>query len=132
MSENIELAHRALDAFNRRDFDTFLGFMDPEVVLRARFMDVAGEPDFRGHAGVREWWERLLAIFPDFRVEVLDARDYGETAVLALRVKGHGLDSGVPVDEEVWQTSTIREGRVTWWRNFGSEDEALAAAGISR
>jgi ketosteroid isomerase-like protein len=29
--ENVELAHRAYDAFNRRDLDAFLAFNDPEV-----------------------------------------------------------------------------------------------------
>jgi hypothetical protein len=29
--ENVELAHRAFDAFNRRDFDAFLTFMDADL-----------------------------------------------------------------------------------------------------
>ena len=29
--ENVELVHRAFDAFNRRDWDAFLGLMDPDV-----------------------------------------------------------------------------------------------------
>lgn len=72
--DNVELAHHVLDAFNRRDFDSFLTYMDPEVELKARFMEVEGEPYLRGHSGVREWWDALLAIFPDFRVEILGAR----------------------------------------------------------
>lgn len=126
---NIELARMALDAFNRRDFDAFLELMDPEIELKARFMELEGDPSFRGFEGVREWWQALLAIFPDFHVEVREARDLGESIVLALRVRGHGSDSGVPVDEEVWQTARSRDGKVTWWRNFATEAEAMAAAG---
>jgi ketosteroid isomerase-like protein len=129
--ENVERAHQVLDAFNRRDLDAFLAFMDPEVELTARFMEVEGDPYFRGHSGVREWWRALLGIFPDFRVEVLEMRDLGDALVIAMRVHGHGVDSGVPFGEQMWQTSKVRDGKVTWWRNFGSEAEALEAAGLS-
>ena len=69
--ENVERVHRAYEAFNRRDLDAFLGFMDPEVELMTRFMELEGDPYYRGHDGVREWWRALLAVFPDFNSEVL-------------------------------------------------------------
>jgi ketosteroid isomerase-like protein len=128
--ENVELAHRAFETFNRRDFDAFLAFMDPDVELKARFMEVEGDANFHGHSGVREWWEALLAIFPDFRVEVLEVRDLGDPVIVAARVHGHGLDSGVPIDEKLWMAGRVRDGRVTWWRNFVSEAEALEAVGL--
>jgi hypothetical protein len=37
---------------------------------------------------------------------------------------------GVPIDEKLWMASRVRDGRVTWWRNFVSEGEALEAAGL--
>ena len=129
--ENVELAHRAFDAFNRRDFDAFLTFMDADVELRARFGEVEGNAYFRGHSGVRDWWEALLAIFPDFRVEVTEVRDFGDRVIVAARLHGHGLDSGVPIDEKLWMAGRVRDGRVTWWHNFVSEAEALEAAGLS-
>jgi ketosteroid isomerase-like protein len=96
--ENVELARRAYAALNGRDLDALLAVMDPEVELKARFMEMEGDSYFRGHSGVREWWDRLLAIFPDFRVEVLEIRDFGDRVIAALRVRGHGLESGVPID----------------------------------
>jgi ketosteroid isomerase-like protein len=54
--ENVELAHCFYDAFNRRDFDALLAFMDPEVEFAARFIEMEGDPYYRGHDGVREWW----------------------------------------------------------------------------
>ena len=129
--ENVELANRAFAALNARDLDGLLALMDPEVELKARFMEMEGSASFRGHSGVREWWNRLLTIFPDFRVEVVEIRDFGGRVIAALRVKGHGLDSGVPIDQDVWQASRVRDGKVTWWQNFESEAAALEAAGLS-
>jgi ketosteroid isomerase-like protein len=128
--ENVELAYRFYDAFNRRDFDALLAFMDPEVEFAARFMEMEGDPYYRGHDGVREWWRTLLAVFPDFSVEVLEVRDLGDTGIAALRLRGHGADSGVPFDEAMWQTVKVRDGKVTWAHNFGSEAEALEVAGL--
>ena len=116
--ENAELAHRAFDTFNRRDLGAFLALMDPDVELKARFMEVEGDTNFRGASGVRDWWEALLAIFPDLRVEVLEVRDFGDRVIVAARVHGHGLDSGVPIDEKLWMAGRVRDGRVTWWREL--------------
>jgi ketosteroid isomerase-like protein len=129
--ENVGLVHRVYDAFNRRDLDDFLAFADPDVELTTRFMEMEGDPFYRGHDGVREWWRTLLAVFPDFSAEVLEVRDFGDSVVIALRVRGHGVDSGAPVDEVVWQASKVRNGKVTWARNFGREAEALEAAGLA-
>lgn len=125
--QNVELADRAYAAINDRDLEALLAFMDPGVELKARFMELEGGACFQGHSGVREWWNRLLTIFPDFSVEVIEIRDFGDRVIAALRVRGHGADSDVPIDQEVWQAIRVREGRVTWWRNFESETAALDA-----
>jgi ketosteroid isomerase-like protein len=129
--ENVERIHRAFDAFNRRDLDAFLALIDPEAEFTTRYMEMEGDPYYRGHDGVREWWRTLLAIFPDFSVEVLEVRDLGDSGIAALRVRGHGVDSGVPFEETIWAAGEWRDGKVTRWRNFGSESEALEAAGLS-
>jgi ketosteroid isomerase-like protein len=129
--ENLERTRRAWDAFNRRDLDAFLALTDPEVEFSTRYMEMEGDPCYRGHDGVREWWRNLLAIFPDFSVEILEVRDLGDAGIVALGVRGHGLDSDAPFDETVWAAGEWRDGKVTLWRNFGSEAEALEAAGLS-
>jgi ketosteroid isomerase-like protein len=129
--ENVELTNRAYEAFNRRDLDAFLALVDPGVEFTTRYMEMEGDRSYRGHEGVREWWRTLLGIFPDFMLEVLEVRDLGDTVIAPLRIHGHGLESGVPFEEMLWQVGEWHEGKVTWWRNCGSEAEALAAAGLS-
>jgi ketosteroid isomerase-like protein len=129
--ENVELTNRAYEAFNRRDLDAFLALVDPEVEFTTRYLEMEADRSYRGHEGVREWWRTLLGIFPDFMLEVLEVRDLGDTVIAPLRIHGHGLESGVPFEEMLWQVGEWHEGKVTWWRNCGSEAEALAAAGLS-
>jgi ketosteroid isomerase-like protein len=75
--ENVERAHRAFDALNRRDLDAFLKLMNPEVETNSTIGPMEGH-SYRGHHGVRDWWRDLFAVFPDFRAEILEARDPGE------------------------------------------------------
>ena len=129
--ENVELAYRGYDAFNRRDLDAFLALLDPEVEFTTRFAQMEGDSQYHGHDGIREWWEDLLAIFPDFSVEVLEVRDLGDLGVATLRVRGHGRDSGVPFEETLWGVGKWRHGKAVWWQTFVTEAEALEAAGLS-
>ncbi|MDQ3571547.1 MAG: nuclear transport factor 2 family protein [Actinomycetota bacterium] len=129
--ENVELAHRAYDAVNRRDLETFLAFIDPEVefVSGSAFFEGGS---YRGHDGVRKWWRDIFSVYPDWRTEVLDVRDVGDDHLIAsLRGRGHGAGSGVPIDQVHWQLVQLREGKVIWWRTYVSEAEALKAAGLS-
>src|SRR5436190_19015716 len=128
--ENVEAVRRGYDAFNRRDLDAFLSFMDPEVEFAVRFIDMEDRPYLRGHDGMREWWRGVLAVFPDFKIEVLEARELGDFVIAAVRLSGHGVDSGVPFDEAAWQAIKGREGKAIWWQTFRSEAEALEAAGL--
>src|SRR6185295_7605734 len=76
--ENVELGYQTMDAFNRRDLDAFLALMDHDVETVPRTTALEGE-NYRGHDGVRRWWNQLLAVFPDFRIEVVDeVRDLGD------------------------------------------------------
>jgi hypothetical protein len=67
---------------------------------------------------------------PDFSTEIVEVRDPGDSLIVAVRVRGQGVEGGVPIDEVWWQTIKVRDGKATWWRNFGSEAEALEAAGL--
>jgi hypothetical protein len=45
--------------------------------------------------------------------------------------RGHGLEGDVPFDEVWWQAIKARDGKATWWQNFGTGAEALEAVGLS-
>ena len=127
--ENVQLAYRALEAFNRRDLDAVLALAHEEVVVESRL--VAMEGGYHGHEGVRRWWENVFDVLPDYEVEVEEVRDLGDVTLARLRARAHGAESAAPLDEVIWQVARWRAGRYTWWRNFLTEAEALEAAGLS-
>ena len=131
--ENVELAYRVADAFNRQDLDAFLGLIDPQAEFVSRIVELEGGEPYRGHDGMRSWWENLLSVFPDFSVEVEEVRDLGDVTVAQVRVRGHGshgTESDPPWEQTQWQVIEWSHGKAIWARICPSEAEALEAAGL--
>ena len=123
--ENLELTRRAVQAFEDRDLDALLAVLDEEVQA---FPILAGmEGGYHGHEGIRRWWDHLLGTFPDFRAEVVELSDIGESTIAVMRTRGHGAGSDTPVETTVWQVLRFRDGKCIRWRAYTSEREALDA-----
>jgi ketosteroid isomerase-like protein len=128
--ENVELVYQSSDAFIRRDLDAFLAFNDPDVEFTPRILGVEGGGPYRGHDGIRSWWENLLAALPDFGGEIAEVRDLGDVTVARARLRGHGAESAAPIELTAWQVVEWRDKKAIWWGFFRSEAEALKAAGL--
>ena len=126
---DIDVVCGSHDAFRRRDLGGFVEYMDPEIEFTSLVLEVEGT--YRGHDGIRSWWNDILEVFPDWQPEVEDARQVGERVLLKVRAEGAGTGSGIDVDRAIWQVAEVRDGRITAWRFFRTEDEALAAAARS-
>ena len=126
--ERVHQAHEAVAAFNRRDLDGFLALMDPDVHFTPYVVGIEG--GYHGHDGIRRWWRDLFDIFPDWNLDA-EVRDLGDVTLAAVRVSGHGSESGTPVVQVLWQVAAWGEhGKVVRMTNYGSEAEALEAAGL--
>ncbi len=126
--ENVELTRQAQDAFNRRDLHGLLALMDLDVEFVPYEVSVQGGDPYRGHAGVRTWWEESLAAIPDLRAEQHELRDFGEMIFVRGRLRGQGGASGASFERPLWQAVKWREKKLVWWRAFETEAEALDAA----
>jgi ketosteroid isomerase-like protein len=128
--ENVELLYEANDAFNRRDLDALLALADPDIEWFPRVAELEGGGPYRGHDGVRRWWESWLAVAPDFSVEVEDVGVLDDGTVARVRLRGHGVASGASMEETIWQFAEWRARKCVRYRTFESEAEALEAAGL--
>ena len=99
MSEgNVELTHRVIEAFNRRDLAGYLELVDPNVEFTPYEVWVQGGNPYRGHTGVKTWWEDSFAVLPDLKAEIYEVRDFGEKTLLHGRLRAQGAGSGAPVE----------------------------------
>src|SRR4029453_9610309 len=100
--ENVELHHRAIEAFNRRDLETWLELADERVEFVPLNLELEGG-SYRDHAGVRRFWADYLTVFPHFTVEADEVRDLGEVTLALVQLRGHGSGSDVPFEQPIWQ-----------------------------
>ena len=127
--ENVELSRRAVDAFNRRDQDAFIAFMDEEVEAHSRIVAVEG--GYHGLKAMRRWWDDFLGAFPDYTIGIEQTRDVGAAVLCRFTARAHGAGSDTPLVDPAWLVTKWRDGKCVWWRVYVSESEALEAVGLS-
>jgi hypothetical protein len=118
------MAETAFEALNAGDLDGYLALIAEDVEFTSLVAEAEGTA-FRGHEGVRVWWETVRGAFQDPQWELLDVRGSSDRAVTKFRMTGSL--SGVPVAQTMWQASRAHEGKLTWWAFFRTEREALDA-----
>jgi ketosteroid isomerase-like protein len=128
--ENVELVHRGLDAFNRRDLDALLALCDPDVEFFSRVAELEGGGPYRGHDGMRSWWQNFFGVWLKVSAEIEDVRDAGDVTVTRMRFRGHGIESEAPWEQTQWQVAEWRQGKVIRLLAFLSEADALEAADL--
>lgn len=126
--ENVDAVRSTFEAFQRRDLNAFLGCFDPEVEYRSLVLEVEGV--YRGHEGIRRWWEGVLTVFPDWSPRIEDSRELGGRVLSRVRAEGPGTGSGISHDRDIWHLAEVRDGRLRWSAFFRTEDEAVEAAGL--
>jgi hypothetical protein len=127
--ENVDLCNLAFAAINRQDADSFVALMDDRVEATPRIAALDGA--YHGLEGMRRWWSGLFGVFPDLNFEVLEVRDLGDLTLAAVRLLGRGAGSDTPIDEAIWHLAWWQAGKCTRWGTYSTEDQALAAVGLS-
>lgn len=117
-----------LDHYNRRELGTILEFLEPDVEWIPPPHSL--EDPQRGHAAVREMFDRWFEGWRELRVEVEDVFADGELVVVFVRQVGRGLTSGIEVSNRVSFLWRIDGGKVTRFEVFPRRTAALAAAGL--
>ena len=133
MSEDkVEVAKRAVDAYNRRDVDAiFAELATPDFEWYPATVTALDGGGYRGREGIekfsaetRETWEELQVLPEEFR-------DLGDRVLLLGRLKGRGKGSGAPVDTPFASILEFRGDRIWRQRVYLDRAEGLRAAGLS-
>ncbi len=98
--ENVEMMEAAYDAIARKDLDAFLALSHPEIEFRSLIAEADGGA-YRGHEGVREWWERVIQSL-DVQPRPESIEGFRERGITCLRLAGSV--GGVEVPQTMWRT----------------------------
>ncbi|MGZ5323965.1 MAG: nuclear transport factor 2 family protein [Solirubrobacterales bacterium] len=129
MSEqNSEIVRAAFEAFNEGGPEAFIPFTHPDVEFSTP-SDLASEPDtYRGHDGVRRYWDSFFEIMDEIKVETRELHDRGERVVVAMTLKARGRATGIETEQQAAAVATLRDGKTIGITFHTSLQEAEAAA----
>ena len=124
--ENVGLVRRGIESV-----DAFWAMLDDYVVWDLR--DMPG-PDLSGvvvgRDAVIEGSRRYWGTWEDYRLDAEELIDAGSSVVVAMRERGRGKGSGIPVERRWAQVWTFSRGRIIRWEMFPDKAAALDAVGL--
>ena len=128
---NVEIAKRAMDAFNRRDSDSYDDLVTEDFEWPPGLgAAVEGGGSYVGREGMETFLGEVLDTWEEFRLFADDFRDLGDRVLVLCRTEGRGRGSGVPVNAREAMLCDFREGKISRIRNYLDQGEALRAAGL--
>ena len=132
--ENVEIFKRAVETWNRDDFDAWIDLFDlSSSGTRPSSVPLKAPTGvFRGLVGAREVWESYKGeAFQQLEARYDEFRDLGESVLAIGEIEIIGQASQLEVTSEIAQLLTFRGGKIASSRDFMSHAEALEAAGLS-
>ena len=127
--DNVEIVRRAIEAFNRRDFDAALRDAVPDAAVD---MSQSRGPDagiYVGRDAIQRFWEDMTGPFERHTLMAEEFIPRGEHVVVSLtaRMTGRG---GIEVEARTATVATFADGRLMRWTMYQDRTEALNAVGL--
>ena len=127
----MEIAKRAVDAFNRRDVEGFFALAVPDFEW---FPAMAGSIEgggYRGRDGIEQYLVDIGEAWEEYRVFAEEFRDLDERVVMLGRIEGRGRGSGAWIDSPTGTIFEFLNGKMSRLRTYLDHGEALRAAGLA-
>ncbi len=127
--ENINSFLAGADAASRGDVEAVIRTMDPEIEFIPQRSTVQGS--YRGHDAVRRFFRDTAETFEVFEARFTDVRDLGDRVLAIGTIHIRGTGSGIDTEIPSAVLATVKDGLATRYEDFGDEQKALEAAGLS-
>jgi uncharacterized protein len=125
--DNVQRARAAYAAWSARDLDTFVEIFAEDVEVKPFLGRGLGASTYRGHGGLRRWYEEANEEWDELRIEPHEFREAGDRLAVFLKAIGRGSGSHVEVEAELVHVAEFRNGKVTRLEGFGDREQALKA-----
>jgi ketosteroid isomerase-like protein len=129
--ENVEIVRREVAARNARDWTVLAEIWHPEIEIEV----VSGLGTLRGLDEIREFFDGLSNLYSEYRVDVDEILDAGDSVVTVERIAGRGLkgsDAEAWLQESLFRLVGFKDGRIWRVKEYPSRERALEAAGLPR
>jgi len=117
-SENVKVVSDIYDGFIiHKSLDALFASVHPEVVMtEAASLPFGGT--YHGIAGVQDLFGRMFATWDDLEIAKEKLFDSGDQVVAILRLTARAKATGTPVDMQLAELWTLREGKVIALKPF--------------
>ena len=130
-SAKVELVRRLYEPFAERDLDAMIALTTPDVEFfpQVTASMVKREEPYRGHEGLRTYFEDADRVWRELEIIPHEFHDVGDQVLVFGRVYGRGEGGYISDSPTAWLWR-FRGDLIAWGRVFTSRAEALEAAGL--
>jgi ketosteroid isomerase-like protein len=129
--ENTEVVRKSFDAIGRGDLESLLELYDPEIEFQPLTATRVETGGYRGHQGVRDYFEEAAEVWEEVRPVAGQITTTDDDVIVFGHCAIRGRASEIETESPCAWVVTVRDGKITRHRVFGSNEEALEAAGLS-
>jgi ketosteroid isomerase-like protein len=130
MTDREELTRTSMAAFNRRDVEAVVQTFAEDAEwwpLRS-----STEGPYRGHDGIRAWFEDSAEMFEYLRAQVDEIDEGDDVAVAFGRLEVKGRESGAAIELPIAWVFRFAGDKVVWAKSYADRDEAIVESGLDR
>lgn len=129
-SERIRIVREGYDGWNRRDFDAMVRRLAPDVVWRTAGVFPGLKPMYRGHDGVRRFWNSMQEAWDVIEIQPERFVEHEDKVLAQIHFHARGRESGAEVKMDWLHVFTFEGDDVVEVAGYQNTDEALAAEGL--
>lgn len=126
--ENVDAVRAGFEALKRGDVDDLLERIHPEFEFTTP-PTLSVEPDtYRGEEGVRRYFDSFYEVMDEVQFIPDEFIDAGERVVVPVTLRARGKETGLEVEQRVFQVWSVRDGKASRVEVFATLEEAMDAA----
>ena len=123
----MEVVQALFDRFAEGGIEPTLELFDDDVLIEIP-PDMSAEPDdYRGHDGVRRYFDGFDGMIEDLRYEALELIPVGDAVLAHVRLSGRGASSGLDVSLDPYVLHELEGGRIRRIRPYPDREDAERA-----
>jgi len=129
--ENVEIAKKVVDAFNRRDVEGFVALAASDFEWFPAMAGAVEGSGYRGRDGIAKYLVDIGDAWEEYRVLAEEFRDLDDRVLMLGRIEGRGRGSRAWIDSPTGTIFELVNDKMSRLRTYLDQGEALRAAGLA-
>jgi ketosteroid isomerase-like protein len=125
--ENVEATRAGFRTLERDGVEGLLAFIHPDFETTTPAELTVEPATYRGHDGIRRYFESFYEVMDEVRFEPEDFIDAGERVVVPVRLVARGRDTGIEAEQRLAFVWTLRDRKALRLETFPTLEAALEA-----